>query len=95
MALPEQVANIVDPTLLQQCDMGEASSSLNNTHDQSSPRTHKLHERLVSILKVGIACSQELPTDRMEINEVVSHLHAIRNCALEAGDRRRSARAAV
>lgn len=39
MALPEQVANIVDPTLLRQRDMGEASSSLNNTHDQSSPRT--------------------------------------------------------
>ncbi|XP_058217300.1 probable LRR receptor-like serine/threonine-protein kinase At3g47570 [Rhododendron vialii] len=95
MALPDQVATIVDPTLFQQRDMGEASSSL-YTPDRSSPSSHQIHECLVSILKVGIACSQELPTDRMDINAVVSQLHAIRNSLLGTGlHRDRKARAEV
>lgn len=96
MALPDQVATIVDPTFFQQQDMGEASSSLRNTPDQSSPSSHQIHECLVSILKVGIACSQELPTDRMDINAVVSQLHAIRSSLLGTGlHRDRKARAEV
>lgn len=96
MALPEQVATIVDPTLFQQGDMGEASSSLNNPQNQNSPSSLKIHECLISILKVGIACSQELPTDRMDINAVVSQLHAIRNSLLGTGIHRdRKARAEV
>lgn len=95
MALPNQVANIVDPILFQEHDMGQASSSLNNTSTQNSPSSHKIHEYLVSILKVGIACSQELPTDRMDIKVVVSQLHVIRNSLLEVGAHRSRARGAV
>ncbi|XP_028052001.1 putative receptor-like protein kinase At3g47110 [Camellia sinensis] len=68
MALPEQVARIVDPNLLQQRQEEEASSSDNNT--QSEIQSHAIAigssekiEFLISVIKVGVACSEELPRD--------------------------------
>ncbi|KAL7204035.1 hypothetical protein ACSBR2_017156 [Camellia fascicularis] len=79
MALPKQVANIVDITLFEQRGKGEASSSISNAWNQSSIDSHKKQECLISILKVGITCSEELPTDRMAINDVFTQLHMIKN----------------
>ncbi|CAL5343314.1 unnamed protein product [Camellia sinensis] len=79
MALPEQVASIVDPTLIQQREIGEGSSSTENTQNQSSTGNHKITECLISTLNIGIACSQELPRDRPTINHVVTKLLVIRN----------------
>ncbi|KAI8551311.1 hypothetical protein RHMOL_Rhmol06G0176200 [Rhododendron molle] len=81
MAMAEQVANIVDPTLFQQVVMGEASSS-NSFQNQSPASFHEVQECLTSILKVGIACSNELPRDRPDIKETVTQLHAIKNTFL-------------
>ncbi|XP_058191918.1 probable LRR receptor-like serine/threonine-protein kinase At3g47570 [Rhododendron vialii] len=78
VALLEQVLNIVDPTLVQQMGMREASSSIQIAQNHSSSSTHEIQECLVSVLKIGIACSDDLPTDRMDIKDVVSQLHAIR-----------------
>ncbi|KAI8532275.1 hypothetical protein RHMOL_Rhmol11G0200800 [Rhododendron molle] len=77
VALLEQVPNIVDPTLVQQMGMREASSSIQIAQNHSSSSTHEIQECLVSVLKIGIACSDDLPTDRMDIKDVVSQLHAI------------------
>ncbi|CAL5423541.1 unnamed protein product [Camellia sinensis] len=79
MALPEQVASVVDPTLIQQREIEEASSSTKNTRNQSSTGSHKIYECLISILNIGIACSQELPRDRPTINHVVTQLLVIKN----------------
>ncbi|XP_028055577.1 putative receptor-like protein kinase At3g47110 [Camellia sinensis] len=79
MALPELVATVADPTLLQQREMGQASSSTNNTRNQSSHTSHKIHECLISIFNIGIACSQEAPRNRPTISHVVTQLHAIKN----------------
>ncbi|XP_028075676.1 probable LRR receptor-like serine/threonine-protein kinase At3g47570 [Camellia sinensis] len=79
MALPEQVASVVDPTLIQQREIGEGSSSTENTQNQSSTGSHKIYECLISILNIGIACSQELPRDRPTINHVVTQLFVIKN----------------
>ncbi|CAL5342995.1 unnamed protein product [Camellia sinensis] len=79
MALPKQVASIVDPTLIQQREIGEGSSSTENTQNQSSTSSHKIYECLISILNIGIACSQELPRDRPTINHVVTQLLVIKN----------------
>ncbi|KAL7185337.1 hypothetical protein ACSBR2_027303 [Camellia fascicularis] len=47
IALPEQAASIIaDPRLFKQ-------------KDQSSANSHKIQECLISILKVGITCSEE------------------------------------
>ncbi|CAL5342770.1 unnamed protein product [Camellia sinensis] len=67
IALPEQAASIIaDPRLFKQ-------------KDQSSANSHKIQECLISILKVGITCSEELPKDRMAINDVGTQLQVIRN----------------
>ncbi|CAL5406703.1 unnamed protein product [Camellia sinensis] len=79
MALPEQVVSIVDPTLIQQREIGEGSSSTEKTQNQSSNGSHKIYECLISILNIGIACSQELPRDRPTINHVVTQLLAIKS----------------
>ncbi|XP_058219495.1 probable LRR receptor-like serine/threonine-protein kinase At3g47570 isoform X2 [Rhododendron vialii] len=84
MAMAEQVANIVDPTLFQQVVMGEASSS-NSSQNQSPACFHEVQECLTSILKVGIACSKELPRDRPDIKETVTQLHVIKNTFLGVG----------
>ncbi|KAI8540156.1 hypothetical protein RHMOL_Rhmol09G0240300 [Rhododendron molle] len=84
MSLPEGLADIVDPTIFQQREiLEEASSSTSNTGSQSSPGSQKIQECLVSLLKVGIACSEELPTDRLDIKDVVPQLHAIRSALLK------------
>ncbi|XP_028117411.1 putative receptor-like protein kinase At3g47110 [Camellia sinensis] len=57
MALPEQVVSVVDPTLIQQREIGEGSSSVKNTQNQSSTGSHKIYECFISILNIGIACS--------------------------------------
>ena len=41
MALPEQVTSIVDLTLFQRREIGEASSSTNNTRNQSFASNQK------------------------------------------------------
>ncbi|XP_028056138.1 probable LRR receptor-like serine/threonine-protein kinase At3g47570 [Camellia sinensis] len=79
MVLPEEVVSIVDPTLVQQREKGKASSNTNNIQNQSSADTRKIQECLISILNIGIACSQELPGDRLTINRVVTQLHVIKN----------------
>ena len=73
MAFSEQVASIADSTLFQQEDNG-----LNN----SSASSQKIEECLISIFKAGIACSEELPRNRLAINEVLTQLHAIKNTLL-------------
>ncbi|GFS40355.1 EF-TU receptor [Actinidia rufa] len=80
MAFPEQVASIANSTLFQQQDNG-----LN----QSSASSHKIKECLTSIFKAGLACSEELPRNRLAINEVLTQLHAIKNTLL--GSTRRAA----
>ena len=73
MAFSEQVASIADSTLFQEKDNG-----LN----QSSASSQKIEECLISIFKAGIACSEELPRNRLAINEVLTQLHAIKNTLL-------------
>ncbi|KAI8570758.1 hypothetical protein RHMOL_Rhmol01G0061700 [Rhododendron molle] len=81
-ALPEQVESIFDQTLIPQGQMGEASTSINGVQNQSSLSRHKMQECLISLLQVGIACSQEQATDRPDINEVLTGLHKTKNILL-------------
>lgn len=83
MALPEQVASVVDPTLFHEREKGEAASSVKNAQIQSFASSHQINECLTSILKVGIACSEEVPRDRMSINDVITQFSQIRNTLLE------------
>lgn len=83
-ALREEIVSIADPTLFQRRETGETSSSIKSAQNDSTSGRHKIQECLISILEIGIACSEELPAHRLEINQVVSQLHAIRN-SLQSG----------
>ncbi|MBA0608108.1 hypothetical protein Godav_020355, partial [Gossypium davidsonii] len=69
-ALPEQVIEITDPILLQErARKGTLTEfTLNDKHLQ----------HLNSIFEIGLTCSAESPTERMDMSDVVSKLCSIR-----------------
>lgn len=67
-ALPGKVEEILDPILVQEIK-GETSSYMWKSQVQDC---------VVSVLEVGIACSAELPSERMDISEVTAELQAIK-----------------
>ncbi|XP_031118464.1 receptor kinase-like protein Xa21 [Ipomoea triloba] len=84
MSIPEQVIEIVDPKLFHK----EA-----NATPRSLVLQNQIIECLVSIFKIGIACSMELPRDRMSIGNAVKELHSIKDTLAELGDIRTIPRA--
>ncbi|KAL3532933.1 hypothetical protein ACH5RR_006454 [Cinchona calisaya] len=60
------IMDIVDPILLHR------------EHKAAVPGS-KLEDCLISLLKVGLACSKDLPQDRMNMADVVSTLNSIRD----------------
>ncbi|KAJ9159513.1 hypothetical protein P3X46_025019 [Hevea brasiliensis] len=75
-ALPDGVAEILDPIILER---GEIERSINNTRDPMGIRTNRIMECLISIVGIGVACSVELPLERMNISDVAPKLCSIRN----------------
>ncbi|CAK9139197.1 unnamed protein product [Ilex paraguariensis] len=73
MALPVLVTEVVDQFLLTE-GMQEAQSSIGS----SSNHRNECIECLTSILEIGIACSAESPSDRMDIKDVEYRLLSIR-----------------
>ncbi|MBA0767123.1 hypothetical protein Gotri_016070, partial [Gossypium trilobum] len=63
MCLDENVEDMVDPTLV----LGEAAA-------EPRPHLKGINECLISLLRIGEACSRELPRDRMEIHDALNHL---------------------
>nr|GLL46969.1 LRR receptor-like serine/threonine-protein kinase EFR [Ipomoea trifida] len=77
MSIPEQVTEIVDPKLFHK----EANATRRRLLLQN-----QIIECLVSIFRIGIACSMELPRDRMSIGNAVKELHSIKDTLVELGD---------
>ncbi|KAK8461423.1 hypothetical protein SEVIR_1G036318v4 [Setaria viridis] len=73
MSVPDQVANIVDQSLLQGPDDIE-----NITSDYNRIRDTKI-ACITSILRVGISCSKETPTERTQIGDTLKELQIIRD----------------
>ncbi|KAB2080838.1 hypothetical protein ES319_A05G093300v1 [Gossypium barbadense] len=78
MALLDQVLEAVDPLLLPGDNERQSASSSRNQRRANMEET-KMKECFISILKVGIACSVESPTDRMDIVDAAKELHFIRD----------------
>ncbi|KAJ4822178.1 hypothetical protein Tsubulata_022716, partial [Turnera subulata] len=69
MAAPENIADIVDPLLLTEVEHNETGQK-----SEQCP----MQQCLISIIKVGVACSMESPQDRMDISKVVTELLRIK-----------------
>ncbi|XP_030938744.1 probable LRR receptor-like serine/threonine-protein kinase At3g47570 [Quercus lobata] len=76
MAVPDGVMEVVDPKLLNNVDevLGNHNGCLAN----------KIKECLISTVKVGVACSMELPQERWDISKAISELHLVRDIILGA-----------
>ncbi|KAG4145328.1 hypothetical protein ERO13_D05G090232v2, partial [Gossypium hirsutum] len=78
MSLPDQVLEVVDPLLLPRDNERQSASSSRNPRRANMEET-KMKECLISIMKVGIACSVESPTNQMDILDAAKELHFIRD----------------
>lgn len=76
LALPERLEENLDPKILQ----AEESYSLTekSTCDEIRVQHQIIKECLVSVLRIGIACSEELPQERMVISDIVARLCHVR-----------------
>ena len=70
-ALPERLAQIMDPTL--------AASEETNNQRRLIQMSAKREECLIAVFRVGIACTNELPKDRMNMGDAAKELHLIRS----------------
>ncbi|KAM7518977.1 hypothetical protein LguiB_017939 [Lonicera macranthoides] len=76
MALSKPLIESIDPILQEE--------NANTTHNLSDISDHRVQECLLSILRIGIACSEESPRDRLAISDVLAKLHIIRATLLRA-----------
>ncbi|ONI22231.1 hypothetical protein PRUPE_2G115800 [Prunus persica] len=76
-AVPEQLVEIVDPVLVQEMVQVEMSTS-NHRNENNARLRMKTEECLISILEIGLACSAELPGERLDISDVVAQMCQIR-----------------
>ncbi|KAJ7959669.1 putative Receptor-kinase [Quillaja saponaria] len=95
LALPENISQIVDPTLLQ-LEAGEIPSQIND--DEPERQINRIHIQMngnvqnciLSIFKIGLSCSLEYPNERMKIGDVTKELNLVKNYFLSTenhGDR--------
>ena len=79
-ALPERLDEIVDPTLLpgETEAAAEIFEEINKSGCLSGTCANE-KECLVAVLKVGIACSTEMPKERMSMGDVAKELNLIKS----------------
>ncbi|GLT46293.1 hypothetical protein SLA2020_200560 [Shorea laevis] len=75
--LPERVTDIIDTSLLQEVQEAENSKARNMRKEVG------VLESLSAITEIGVACSMESPSERMEMKEVAAKLYAIRDKFLD------------
>ncbi|KAI8540085.1 hypothetical protein RHMOL_Rhmol09G0234400 [Rhododendron molle] len=80
MAWPERVMDIVDPRMLLE-EPTEAKKDAQNERI----RRAKIRECLVSLMRIGIACSAESPGERMNVKDVIIGLMTIKEVFLGVG----------
>ncbi|KAK2657025.1 hypothetical protein Ddye_010077 [Dipteronia dyeriana] len=88
MALPERTSEVLDPLFVaggrhKEDEDEEEKGAVKEDIRQN--QAHHVHESLITILKIGVACSVKFPRDRMDISDVVKNLHMIRSTLLQYG----------
>ncbi|CAN6710088.1 unnamed protein product [Malus baccata var. baccata] len=79
MALPERVEEICDPVLLQVKTSSICSNTTNNRNHVQDDQRQRISKCLVIMAKIGVACSADLPRERMDIGRVVEGLCLVRD----------------
>ncbi|KAI0524081.1 hypothetical protein KFK09_003445 [Dendrobium nobile] len=83
-SLPERAMDIVDPYLLLQEEDDEVGEGLRRMRVVSKSEL----DCIISVLTVGLHCSEESPTERIPITQAFNELYAIRNIFLKSSNDR-------
>ncbi|KAM7481722.1 hypothetical protein LguiB_006305 [Lonicera macranthoides] len=76
-SLPDNVPEIVDPMRLINIKK-EASTIAANDNQRWRERNNIIAECLISVVKIGVACSMELAQDQIGMIRVVRKLHSVK-----------------
>ena len=82
-ALPKQIIDIIDPLLFLWKSEGGEATMIDITHNEGQNGSPIIQDCLIVILGIGVACSVELPRERMNMSAVIIELHSIRKKLLE------------
>ncbi|XP_077219026.1 uncharacterized protein LOC143853176 [Tasmannia lanceolata] len=85
MALPAQVMEIVDPLLLLEDEDAKDEDDQPTKTNNGFDKRLRMQECLVSVLRIGVVCSDESPRERMNMTDVASEMNVIRDIFLEVG----------
>lgn len=66
-ALPEQITEILDQDILEDID------------DEEQIDSNVFLEALISIIRVALSCSSEVPRERLNMSDVIAKLTSTRN----------------
>ena len=78
MSLPHQLMEIVEPALLHDMeDEMEAANVNRRSGEDEARRWKKLEQGMISLARIGLACSMESPRERMDASKIVHELHHI------------------
>lgn len=80
MAIPDRVAEIMDPFMNFEQELEEATA-LPSRYTQNIRQREV--ESVTSLLMIGVRCTKESIEERMQMGDVISELVAIRNPYLE------------
>nr|KJB73889.1 hypothetical protein B456_011G259100 [Gossypium raimondii] len=76
-ALPNRVVEIIDPILLQESVRGGIVAGI--TLNENNLGNDEYLQSLNSIFKIGLTCSAESPSERMDMSDVVTKLCSIKD----------------
>lgn len=79
MGLPEQMADILDPIVLSSGVENEEEIITTENGGMVQLKVDQMQECLISIVRIGVACSVESPRERMDIGDVVKELQLIKD----------------
>nr|CAD1824234.1 unnamed protein product [Ananas comosus var. bracteatus] len=81
IAFPDRVIEIVDARLL-----AELADDEDEAFEEEESTGGKAFQCIVSLLRVGLMCSKQFPTERMLIGDVIKELHVVREMLLGKKD---------
>lgn len=71
--VPHQIYHVIDPHLIEECrDLAQVNTVLE----------HAVFQDVVSLLEVALSCTSPLPSERMNMKQIASKLHAIKTSYL-------------
>lgn len=73
MAYPDKISKIIDPILLQM-----------QPYDNDGAELQNAFACFRSVIRIGILCSRENPSERMNMKNAAAELHRIRDVATES-----------